>query len=234
MNETLKVSRNELKYAVSDYEVTLLKYRFKGALKEDPYNKADGYVIRSLYFDTYANTDYYEKLDGIEDRKKIRLRIYSPNDKKAKLEIKRKYNNNQIKSSVTITREDAEELIKMNYSVLDKYESKAAIQIKNIMKTNHLRPVVLIEYKRFAFMHDINNIRITIDSDIKSSETDFNLFSENILFNPIEPIRSTLVEVKYDGYLLEWINQILSLHALDRMSFSKYTSSRFLFENYLA
>ena len=173
-------------------------------------------------------------MDGLEDRKKIRLRIYTPHDKKVKLEIKRKYNNNQIKSSVVISRQDAEALIKLDYDVLDKYKSKAAAMIKNIMKTNHLIPVVLIEYKRFAFMHDMNNIRITIDSEIKSSESDFNLFSENILFNPIDSFQSNLIEVKFDGYLLLWIKQILALHDLDRISFSKYTSSRFLFENYLA
>ena len=47
MNETLKVSRQEIKYLISDYEISLLKCRFKNALKEDPYNKENGGGIQS-------------------------------------------------------------------------------------------------------------------------------------------------------------------------------------------
>ncbi len=234
MEQTLKVTRQEIKYLINDLEASLLKRTLKDSLLEDPYNKEDGYTIRSLYFDNYNNTDFYEKMAGVENRKKIRLRIYSPEDTKAKLEIKRKYGNNQIKSSVTISKEDALELIKCNYEVLEKYTSKSAIMIKNIMKTNHLVPVVLIEYKRTAFMHTLNNIRITIDSDIRASETDFRLFDDDVALVPIDPIKTTLLEVKYDGYLLGWINDILSRYHLTKTSFSKYTSSRFIFENYLS
>ncbi len=234
MEQTLRVSRQELKYLINDLEASLLKRNLKDSLEEDPYNKNDGYMIRSLYFDNYANTDFYEKMSGIETRKKIRLRIYSTGSDTAKLEIKRKNGNDQIKDSVKIKKDDALELIKGNYNVLNKYRSNCAKTIRNIMKINHLIPVVLIEYKRTAFMHSLNNIRITIDTDIRSSETDFRLFDDDVELVPIDLVKTTLVEVKYDGYLLGWINTILSRYHLTRTSFSKYTNARFIFERYLA
>ena len=33
-------------------------------------------MVRSLYFDSLEDSDYYDKLDGVMNRKKIRLRIY--------------------------------------------------------------------------------------------------------------------------------------------------------------
>lgn len=45
---------------------------------EDKHNGAGGYRIRSLYFDTLDDNDYRDKLDGMELRRKIRLRNYDP------------------------------------------------------------------------------------------------------------------------------------------------------------
>lgn len=234
MSKTLQVTRQEIKYGINYIDANLLANDLRKFLIDDPNNHESGYQIRSLYFDSYGNTDFYEKMDGTEIRKKIRLRIYSPDATMAKLEIKRKFGNDQEKSSVIIERYDAIELIKCNYDVLKKYDSPTAKMILNIMKVNHLKPVVLIEYKRLAFMHPLNNIRITVDSDIRASETDFDLFNQKLELVPIEPIPTILVEVKFDGFLFNWLNEILARYPLDRMSFSKYSNSRHLFENYLA
>ena len=50
-----------------------------------------GYMIRSMYFDSINDDDYYEKLSGEVNRKKIRLRIYDKEGELVKLEIKQKY-----------------------------------------------------------------------------------------------------------------------------------------------
>ncbi|MDO5568879.1 MAG: polyphosphate polymerase domain-containing protein [bacterium] len=232
MEKTLKVTRRELKYFINEVSMNEISKIMSKVLIADEHNLDGGYHIRSLYFDSYENTDFYEKMIGIENRKKIRLRIYSSEDTKAKLEIKRKYNNNQIKSSVIISREDAIELIKQNYDVLNKYQSATAKTIMNIMKVNSLVPVVLIEYRRKAFIHPMNKTRITLDSKIYSSETFFDIFAKDPPLVPIDD-NVCLLEVKYNGFLLGFINDIINSFDLSRTSFSKYTSSRNMFENYL-
>ena len=90
--------RNEWKYLISTSEKELLKLRLKPFLVADPHAKDGGYLIRSLYFDTMQERDFYEKEDGLEIRRKIRLRTYSPDSDFAMLEMKQKQG--EIRKSV--------------------------------------------------------------------------------------------------------------------------------------
>ena len=60
----------------------ILKQKLKTIMDIDKnsYNEDNTYQIRSLYFDDPQNTAYYEKLDGVEYRKKYRIRIYNKYD----------------------------------------------------------------------------------------------------------------------------------------------------------
>ena len=93
----LKVSRFEFKYQIDFAQYASLTNILKSVLLEDKNNGINGYPIRSLYFDSYDNSDFYEKLNGQENRKKIRLRTYSPESPVVKLEIKRKIGDSQEK-----------------------------------------------------------------------------------------------------------------------------------------
>ena len=232
--KSLVVSRQELKYPINFAQYISLSQILKNVLVEDQHNGKEGYWVRSLYFDSYADADFYEKLNGIENRKKIRLRIYNYNDPKVKLEIKRKYGNNQEKKSIIITREDAKELTCCNYEVLRKYSTKEAVMIYNIMKVNRVRPVVMIEYRRKAFIHPMNNIRMTLDSEIRSSETYFDFFSPSPILAPVEDYYNALLEIKYNNFIFKWLSELIEPHTLTRESYSKYTASRGIFEKYLA
>ncbi|NLK44549.1 MAG: polyphosphate polymerase domain-containing protein [Tissierellia bacterium] len=234
MAKFLSVQRHELKYPINFLQYTNLSNRLKNVLLEDKHNGTIGYPIRSVYFDSYSDTDFYEKLSGVEYRKKIRLRTYSPDSPTVKLEIKRKVGDSQEKKSLIISREDAKELINLNYDVLNKYQSEIASMFYRIMKFNGLRPVVHVEYRRKAFIHPMNNIRITLDSDIKSSETDFNIFSDSPILVPVEDYYFALLEVKYNTFIFKWISDLIGLYDLTRLSYSKYMVSRGIFERYMA
>ncbi len=71
---------------------------------EDAHNGIHGYRIRSLYFDTIDDTDYYEKAAGVELRRKLRLRCYDPAADFAMLEMKQKQGASQLKRSLRVTR----------------------------------------------------------------------------------------------------------------------------------
>lgn len=233
MHGTLKVTRTELKHRINYFQYAALSCKLANVLIEDPHNGVRGYTIRSLYFDDYGNTDYYEKLAGIEHRKKIRLRVYHPTDQTAKLEIKRKIGERQEKKSVLLTKEDALELIQQNYEVLKKYDSETAQHIYHLMTLNHLRPVVLIEYHRKAFIHPMNNIRITLDNEIRSSESDFRLFEENVVLSPTDEYDINILEIKYNHFIYKFITDLFTPLNLERQSYSKYTLGRGIFEKYM-
>lgn len=50
--------------------------RLQNVLLEDSNNGQGGYIVVSLYFDTYSNSDYYAKLSGFEIRKKYLQHSY--------------------------------------------------------------------------------------------------------------------------------------------------------------
>lgn len=227
------VNRRELKYPIGEVDYYKVNELFQKVLTPDYNNKEYGYKIRSLYFDSLNNDDYFQKIDGEEVRKKIRLRIYDTKTNNVKLEIKRKINISQIKETITISKEDAIALINKDYSVLLKYENNTAKSAYNIMTLGQYRPVVLVDYNRRAYIHNENNIRVTLDSDIKSNEFDFDMFSDDVIMTPIVDYYNAVLEVKFDGELFCWISQALAGLDTTNRSLSKYCSSRRFFENYI-
>ena len=154
------------------------------------------------------------------------MRIYSPKDKTAKLELKQKQNVYQKKRSMTISREDAMELINGNVSVLLKYGNDFADEMYSIMSMNCYRPKTIVEYQRSAFMAKENNIRITFDSNIQATESSFDLFDENLLLYNVLDLNSTIIEVKYDKFMLGYISEIISCINRRSVSSSKYCLAR--------
>lgn len=80
-----KVFRQERKFLISGEQYYRFSRQFAELFKEDSHNGKDGYMVRSLYFDTLGNKDFEEKLAGVECRRKMRLRIYSPQSRTALL-----------------------------------------------------------------------------------------------------------------------------------------------------
>lgn len=105
MNE---VFRQEKKYWLTQIDMQILSGRLEKVMLQDPHNGAQGYTIRSLYFDTLGETDYQGKIDGLEVRRKIRLRAYDPAAAFAMLEMKQKEGNYQKKRSLRLERADAQ------------------------------------------------------------------------------------------------------------------------------
>ena len=75
----LAVDRHEEKFLLNPAEAVCLRALLDGLLRRDRYSAGGAYYIRSLYFDTPDNTDYADKVLGVSDRRKLRLRLYDVN-----------------------------------------------------------------------------------------------------------------------------------------------------------
>lgn len=89
------VLRKEVKYILDKVTYYQLSHILNQVLKPDIHNQKDGYLVRSLYFDTLNDKDFQDKEDGVYERRKIRLRVYNPQDDFAFLEIKQKTGDKQ-------------------------------------------------------------------------------------------------------------------------------------------
>lgn len=222
--------RRENKYILDEARAGALRKTIGSLLLPDPYSGSTGYQVRSLYFDTPDNDAFEMKLSGVMNRKKIRLRIYSPDSEWCFLEEKSKSGELSRKTSVRISGTDARLLIQGGYHVLLNYvdENKEAARLYSVMQLGMLQPVTMIEYHRFAYMHPEMRTRITFDSCIMSSEYDYELFARQPAYTPLLQGR-TILEVKYDGTLLKFISDILKPYKLTRCAVSKYCIGRPLY-----
>lgn len=224
----IQVLRREEKYPLDLADAHKYSSMFSAIMMTDDFSKEGSYMVRSLYFDTPDDKDFFEKMTEQNLRRKIRLRIYSSNDTKAKLELKQKENIFQKKRSLSISKEDALQLIDGNYSVLLNYKDDFAAELFAIMSTEAYKPKSIVEYQRRAFMAKENNIRLTFDSQIRATESSFDLFSDNLPLAPVFPLDKVIFEVKYDKFLLSYITDIISMVDARNITSSKYCLSRTL------
>lgn len=221
-----KVLRQEKKYMLSAQHALRLEGNLQRTIEADGHNGEEGYMVRSLYFDTLMNRDYEEKLAGTEVRRKMRIRIYSPEDEFAFLEIKQKQGAYQLKRSMKISRKHASRLAQGDYSVLEEYEEPFAWEFYGILRMNTYLPRTIVEYRRKAYVLPENSIRITFDSQITATESSRDLFDKELLTCPVLEPWKTVLEVKYDGFLLSYVKEILEAANKSEAAVSKYCMAR--------
>lgn len=221
-----KVFREEKKFLISVAEFIEKSHMLSQLMSEDAHNGTHGYIIRSLYFDTVYDGDYFEKLAGVETRRKIRLRIYDPNADFAMLEMKQKQGANQLKRSLRLSREDAITLTKGDYTPLLCYKEPFAAECYAMMQCRGYRPKTIVQYHRKAFIAKENKIRITFDNNITATESSFDLFSPHLNMNPVLDKYDVVLEVKFNGFLLEYIRRMINSINRSELSVSKYVLAR--------
>ncbi|MGI6402735.1 MAG: polyphosphate polymerase domain-containing protein [Oscillospiraceae bacterium] len=224
MTET-SVARRETKYLLDLGSAYCLQQRLEKVLPVDRPGEPDGYLVRSLYFDSIHDQDYYDKVDGLETRRKIRLRIYSTADTTAKLEVKEKQGSDQWKRSASLPKEDAQLLIQRDYDrLLQKYHSPFLQAVLHKMQMEGYVPKTIVEFRRLAYMGQANNTRITFDTRLAATEANFDLFSPQLPLYPI--LYPVILEVKYNHFLLSYMKDLLHLADQIPVSTSKYCLGR--------
>lgn len=221
-----QVLRQEHKYLLNPAQADQYKCEFRKLLSEDAHNGKNGYLVRSLYFDTLNDRDLAEKLAGVEIRRKIRLRIYAPDANVAFLEMKQKEGENQLKRSMQITRADAEQMIRGRYSSLLGYPEAFAAECYGVMQMHCYRPKVIVDYNRTAFVLPENSTRITFDTHLTASELCENFFAENPGLYPVLHPGATVMEVKYNHFLLSYLKDLLRDCNKSATAVSKYALCR--------
>lgn len=229
MNE---VFRQEKKFLISLEQL----YRYRGLLVQvmlsDEHNQGDGYPIRSLYFDSLDDRDFEEKQEGVELRRKIRLRNYGADSDFAMLEMKQKQGVLQKKRSLRLSKQDAYCLTQGHYDVLLTYTEPLARECYAIMQMHCYQPRTVVEYQRIALIAKENKIRVTFDHHIVGTESHYNIFDKHLQQNPILDPYLAVMEVKYNGFLLSYIKDMLQECNSSELSVSKYCLGRSLSKHY--
>ena len=217
--------RHELKFLINESQYFVLSVILDHVLDRDPngdeYNE---YHIRSLYFDTVFNTALYEKVSGVSNRNKYRIRIYNLSDRVIKLECKTKIENLISKRSETIPRILCEQIIACDPTGLEATESGLMQDLFREMTTRLLRPVVIVDYVREAYLHPAEEVRITFDKQLRTGLMSTDIFNPQLPTVPPLDNNEIILEVKYNRVLPPYIRNLLTTYASDacRNAVSKY------------
>jgi VTC domain. len=96
--------RHELKYYINAADYLTIKKRLSAIAETDCHaNESGTYKIRSLYFETPSDRVLKEKVNGVNNREKFRIRMYDNDTSFIRLEKKTKINGfcNKIDAPVT-------------------------------------------------------------------------------------------------------------------------------------
>lgn len=221
--------RHELKYFISRSQYEVLSRTLSAVLKRDSHagNKGE-YFIRSLYFDTVFDNALYDKINGVKDRDKYRMRIYNCSDREIFMECKTKVGSLISKRSVQISRDLADQLITGDPTGLEFTASGLLREIFREMKLNLLHPVVIVDYDREAFLHPAEEVRITFDKNLRSGLRSTDIFNPHLATVPVLEHEEMILEVKYNRILPPYIAEVLSFACPEAVqtAISKYTLCR--------
>ena len=219
--------RHELKYLITPAELSVLRGVLKPITQFDPNGDENNeYIIRSLYFDTINDDALMEKIAGVGNRKKYRIRIYNFSDRVIKLECKSKYGDLISKQSVSIPRDLAEQLIAGDPEGLQRMRHPLLHDVYREMRTRLLRPAVIVDYVREAYLHPAQQVRITFDKQLRTGLYSTDLFNPSLPTYPVFDDPVEVLEVKYDEFLPSHLQTVLSGITAQRSAVSKYTWCR--------
>ncbi|MBN2173433.1 MAG: polyphosphate polymerase domain-containing protein [Bacteroidales bacterium] len=226
--------RYEFKYIVPENKLDQLRRMIIPFLDVDQFAEVEGYnqyTVRSIYFDSPRYDFYFEKIEGIKNRKKVRLRGYNECQPEniVFLEIKRKYDVPIIKYRAPVKFEDAMEMFhekNINGQILSDILPQGTENSKRFFYqifSKTLRPVILVVYDREAYLSKFDKtVRITLDKNLRGKPYPAidDLYEENGLTRSLSG--SLIMEVKFNKIFPGWMNPVISSLGLKRQSASKY------------
>ena len=218
----MSAMRYELKYEVNEAVLPLLRARLQAVMQPDRHSGPDGDLVRSLYLDDLDSSAYRDKLNGNPERSKLRLRYYNGDESYIVLENKEKLGQMTRKTAQEVSRETA--LAMVNGDRKRCLEARGAVMDQFLARggTRSLKPRVLVDYRRTAFVHSVSNVRITLDEKVSTGLYRTDLFDREAARLPVLDPGRAVVEVKFDHFLPDHLNAALRDIPMVRLAVSKY------------
>ena len=211
--------RHEYKFLISPNAARLLKLRLPHIMGRDPHAGPTGqYTIRSLYFDDPNFTAFRDKVDGVDNRTKYRIRCYDYNARLLKLERKEKKGHLTRKVSQTITVKDAMNLQRCLPGLCPDHPEGLTKELHDKL----LQPRILVDYDRTPFVCPSGNTRITLDENLRTLPYHKNIFTSSHAMTPALDPDQVILEVKFDDYLPGYLSDVLADFPKAPMAISKF------------
>ena len=132
-----------------------------------------------------------------------------------------------LKYDARLTEEEFRKILNGDLAFMKESPQALVKELYAKMQVQGLRPRVLVSYLREPYVYPPGNVRVTFDSQIRTS-----LFAKDFLAETVADISATdtpqdmILEVKYDAFLPEIIQDIIQVNGARQQAFSKYGACR--------
>jgi SPX domain protein involved in polyphosphate accumulation len=225
-------NRYEIKYLVPVVDAGAIRDELASRLDADSHGSPAGYGVWSVYYDTADLRFYWEKIEGLRFRRKLRIRHYGDrssvdDDTTVYVEIKQRVNRVTQKRRVALPYRLARELCDGRVLVDHAAAQRAFVEeVLGLVSGLNLRPIAMTGYQREAFVgRDADlGLRVTLDQRVRGRDRDFHLGSaaDNRL---IVPARLSVLEIKANERVPYWLTDLAARSNMSIVRMSKYCQS---------
>ena len=217
--------RHEWKHEINRSDMITLRHRLQAVALPDEHAANGTYRIRSLYFDNFSDKALREKIDGVNNREKFRIRYYDQDTSLIHLEKKSKRNGLGTKETAVVTKDEVQMLLDGDYIWMRDSSDALVRELYYKMTTQLLRPKTIVDYVREPYIYAAGKVRVTIDYDIRTGLLCTDFLNTECITIPAgnAPI---ILEVKWDSYLPDIIRDAVQLNSWRPCAFSKYAACR--------
>ncbi len=229
LKDIRKFNRFELKYVITLDQLERLRNIVTDfAVPDQRGNKEGKYVISSLYYDGDDYRFYWEKVEGLKFRRKLRIRHYETDKKlgpnsKVFVEIKQRVDRVTQKRRVAMKYKEALQLCD-GREIPGGFENDPVVEeIYSMLQIYDLKPKAITSYWRQAFVgHDYDmGLRVTFDTDLRYRVDDLDLASKKIGDFLISP-KLAVLEIKVNERVPYWITEVVASQNVRLVRISKY------------
>lgn len=225
-------NRYEIKYFVDEMKVPELRRELAARMDTDPYSPHGGYPVTSLYYDTPDLRFYWEKIEGLRFRRKLRMRLYGnpsecTDDTPVHIEIKQRVNRVTQKRRIAVPYGNARRWLDGRQEIdCEPSQRPFAHEVTTLIGNLDLRPIVTTGYLREAFVGreaDLG-LRVTIDHKVHGRDRDFH-FASGAQNRFVVPPRLAIVELKANERIPYWATDLTARLDMSVVRVSKYCQS---------
>lgn len=221
-------NRFELKYFMRHELLSAFIRSLDGYAYTDPHCNGEGdYSIHSVYCDSPGFSLFWEKVEGIKFRRKVRFRRYGDNPD-VFLEIKQRINRTLQKRRVSLRVEHVAEAFR-SHDLLNHLQHEAnpiLSEVSFLWNYYRLQPRMAISYRRRAFFAVFEpDLRITFDTRVQYHARDFDVARPFEAGKYVVDPDLVVMEIKFSERVPRWLCKLVNQYGLRAVRLSKYCSA---------
>ncbi|MER5185163.1 polyphosphate polymerase domain-containing protein [Streptomyces sp. NPDC002896] len=240
MSEALQVAsrlhafnRYELKYLVPVEQAAEIRDELGERMDQDLHSPVGGYGVWSLYYDTPQLRFYWEKIEGLKFRRKLRIRHYGDlaqvtDESPVCVEIKQRVNRVTQKRRITLPYAAARRLCDEREMIEHSEKERAFVnEVLELVVRLNLQPTAITGYQREALVGraEDTGLRVTFDRRIRGRDRDFHFGTPNAENRFTIPPHMSVMEIKVNERTPYWITDLAARRNLNLIRVSKYVQS---------